>query len=523
VLLMACANVANLVLARATGRTREMAVRAAIGAGRGRLVRQMMCESLVLAFGGGAAGLLLAWRGTAALAALGPSQLPRAGEIRVDSAVLGFTFAACVITAVLFGLLPAWRASRVELTQALKESGRSTAGRGGNRLRDILAAAELALAFVLVMGAGLLGKSFLRLTAVDPGYNPQNVLTAATYLYGPRYRNPDAVVNYFRDVVERVSRVPGVSGAALVSTLPLAGFDRRGFHIQDRPLESAALAPSVEFYSISPEYFRVMRIPLKRGRMFTEQDRGGAPKAAVISESCARAQFPDRDAIGRHVQFGGRSEKQDWYTIVGIVGDIRQSGLDSAPGQQMYTALAQESSFGYNLVARTSGEPASVSSAVRDAFLAADSTQPVYQMQPLESYLDGTLATRKFTMLLLVAFGALALCLAAVGIYGVISYSVSMRTREVGIRMAMGAANRDVLWMVLRQAAGMIAAGLLAGTASSILLTRFLNSLLYEVRPMDPATSVLVALGLSLVALGAGCIPAMRAMRVDPVTALREG
>ena len=327
VLLIACANVANLLLARATGRAKELALRAALGAGRRRLVRQLLTESLLLAVTGGAAGVLLAILGTSVLASLGPREIPRVSEIVIDAPVLFFGLAASLLTGVLFGLAPALRASRVDLNEALKEAGKSTEGRSGHGLRNLLVTAELALAFVLVVGAGLLGKSFLRLMNVDAGYDPHSVLTLGTYVYGQRYQKPEAELGYYNQVMERLGSTAGIESVGMVSTLPLSGFDRRGFHIQDRRLSNDSEAPSVDAYSVSPGYFRVMRIPLKRGRTFTDQDRQGAPLVALISESCARREFPGEDPIGKQIQLGSRHDDKPWMTVIGVVGDIRQYGL----------------------------------------------------------------------------------------------------------------------------------------------------------------------------------------------------
>jgi len=307
----------------------------------------------------------------------------------------------------------------------------------------------------------------------------------------------------------------------MVSTLPLTSFDRTGFHIEDRPVANPSEAPFVDRYSASPGYFQVMRIPLKRGRAFDEQDRIGSPKVALISESCARSLFAGLDPIGKHIQLGGPDPKKPWITVVGIVGDVRQYGLDQAPSMAAYIPQAQDLNYGYTLVARTTIDPRNLESAVRSAFLAADKTQPVYDIKPMEDYLQSSLAERTFTLLLLGLFGLLALVLAAVGIYGVISYAVSLRTRELGIRMALGANRNEVLAMVLRQGAMLTGAGLIAGLAASLILTRFLSSLLYGVSSGDVTTSALVALVMIGVALVASYIPARRATQVDPMVALR--
>jgi len=521
VLLIACANVANLLLARATGRAKEMALRAALGAGRWRLARQLLAESLLLALAGGVAGVLLAWGGTSALAALGSKEVPRVDEIRMDGAVLLFSLAASLLTGVLFGLAPALRASRADLNDVIKGVGKSTDGRSGRGLRNLLVTAELALAFVLVVGAGLLGKSFLRLIHVDPGYDPRHVLTLNTYVYGARYQKPEVELNYYDEAMRRLLATPGFESAAMTSALPLADFDRRGFNIRERPLARESDAPSVDGYSVTEFYFRVMKIPLKRGRLFTAQDGRNSPPVALISETCARTVFPNGEPLGKHIQLGGRDEKKPWATIVGIVGDVRQYSLDQAPRYAAYILQSQDLSFGYRLVARTTLDPSTLEGSARAAFLAADPNLPVYEVRPLESFLAATLAQRTFTLALLALFGALALALAGVGIYGVIGYAVSLRTREVGIRMALGAERRDVLAMVLRQGLALTVVGLAMGFGASLLLTRLLESLLFEVRPGDLATSALVAVALASVALAASYLPARRAAGVDPVVALR--
>jgi putative ABC transport system permease protein len=520
VLLIACANVANLMLARATRRSKEIAMRAALGAGRGRIVRQLITESLVLALAGGLVGVMLAWSGTNALAALGPREIPRVNEIRMDTSVLLFGLAASVITGLLFGLAPALRSSRVDLNDALKDLGKSTEGRSRFGLRNVLVAAELAIAFVLVVGAGLLGRSFLNLMNVDAGYDPHNVLTLGTFAYGARYQKPEAELAYDKQAMDRLRGTPGIESVAMASNLPLLSFDRSGFHIRERATNPSE-DPSVDRYSVSPDYFRVMKIPLKRGRVFTDQDGANAPNVAVLSESCARRMFPNQDPIGKEIQLGGRDDSKPWIRIVGVVGDVRQYGLDKAPEMAAYIAQAQDMSFLFSMVARTSVDPRSLESAARAAFLAADPTLPVFRVQPLENYVASSLAQRRFTLALLGLFGGLALALAAVGIYGLISYTVTLRTREMGIRMAFGAERSDVLAMVLRQGLALTGLGLAVGFAASLALTRFLSSLLFEVRPTDLVTSAAVALLLAVIALFASYLPARRAASVDPMIALR--
>ena len=522
VLLIACANVAHLSLARASSRVKEMAVRAALGAGRARLVRQMLSESLLLAIAGGLAGVVLTWWGTHALTALGPKELPRATEIRIDMPVLWFALAVSISAGLLFGVAPALRASRVDPNESLKDVGRSTEGRARFAYRNLLVTVELALAFVLAMGAGLLSKSLVRLLNVDPGYDPHNVLTAGVYVYGDRYHDkPEAELNYYEQAMQRLRSTPGIESVAMASNLPLLTFDRSAFHIQDHPLANDADAPDVDRYSVSPDYFQVLDIPLKRGRLFTDGDRKGTPLVALISESCARTLFPNQDPIGKHIQIGGRHDDKEWMTIVGVVGDVQQYGLDQPSNMAAYIPLAQDLSFGYNVAVRTTGDPRRMEQTVRQAFLSADNTQPVFHVRPLEDYVAESLAARRFTLMLLGLFGGLALVLAAVGIYGVISYAVSLRTREFGIRMALGAARKDVLQMVLRQGLKLAATGLVLGIVASVVFTRFLTALLFQVKPADMMTTLAVLLMLAGVALLANYLPAYRASRVDPNVALR--
>ena len=521
VLLIACANVAHLALARAAARSKEMALRAALGAGRLRLGRQVLAESLLLSLLGGAAGVLLAYWSTSVLAQLGPRQLPRAHEIRVDLPVLLFATIASILTGILFGVVPALRGSQADPGETLKSAGNASTDGQRHLYRNVLVTLEVTLAFVLLMGAGLMGKSLLRLLNVDPGYDPHNVLTANVYVYGDRYKKPEAELNFYDQGMLRLRATPGIGGAAMVSTLPLASSDRRGFHIKERPLANEASAPSPDTYSVSPDYFNVMRIPLLRGRGFTAADRAGAPGVALISESCAKAVFPNEDPIGQHIQLGDRDDKEQWLTIVGIVGNVRQYGFDQPSAMEVYVPMAQNIQFGFNLVVRTADDPRRFEQTVRQAFLSVDNTQPLDQVRPLEDYVAESQSARRFTLLLLALFGLAAMVLAAIGIYGVISYIVSLRTRELGIRMALGAARSDVVEMVIGQGFKLVATGLLLGFLVSLMLTRFLSTLLYHVRPSDVVVSASVSGVLAVVALLANYIPARRASRVDPMVALR--
>jgi len=518
VLLIACANVANLLLVRTGNRAKEIALRGALGAARKRLLSQLLIESTVLAVIGGAAGIIVERWVLPGLVSRAPVEIPRISDVRIDGTMLMFGFAASLLTAVLFGLAPAIRASKVALGHALKDGGRSTR----HRLSNALVITEVTLAFLLLLGVGLLGQSLMRLMGVDPGFDPENVLTLKTYVYGNRYEQPGAALNYYRRALEKLRAMPGIENVAMTSTLPLADFDRKGFHIRDRKLLHDSEAASADTYSVSPDYFATMKIPLVRGRLFNEWDGPDAPRVAIISEACAREQFRGENPIGKQIQLGERDEKKPWITIVGVVGDIRQYGLDVPPRLAAYIVQAQDLSFEYSLVARTRGDPLEKQHAIEGAFLAADPTLPVFQIRSLRSYEASSLAQRSFTLTLLTFFGALALGLAAVGIYGVISYSVVLRTPEIGIRMALGADRRTVLVKTLAEGAKLGAAGLLLGFAISLALTQFLSNLLFEVRPFDRATTAGAAIVLSAVALAASFIPAKRAATIDPMAALRS-
>jgi putative ABC transport system permease protein len=515
VLLVACANVANLLMARSAGRTGEIALRTALGAGRRRLIRQLLTESLVLATSGGVLGTALALLGTGALASLAPDGIPRAQSAHVDTTVLGVACAATVLAGLLFGMAPAWRASQVNLARAIKGAGEG--GLTHNGLRNAFTIAEIALAFVLAVGAGLMVRTFWRLMTVGAGFDPNNVLTLTTSVNGPRYAGN--LIGYYQEVLERLRAAPGIAGAAMTSRIPMDYTERLRLLIDEHPLPDRTYAPWADQFSVSTDYFEVMRIPLKRGRLFSEQDTATTPRVALINEACARAQFAGENPIGKHIQLGG----PPWMTIVGIVGDVHQDGIDRPVDLQVYMPLNQEAIVGYyRLMARTTGDPIRLEHAIRSVFETVDPGSPVYHVKPLGGYYSERLANRTFALALLGLLGGLAVTLAAVGIYGVISYSVTQRTREVGIRMALGAGRRDVLMLVLWQALPLIGAGLGIGFAASLWLTRLLGTLLFEVAPVDPATSIAVAVLLGSVAIAAATLPARHAATIDPMAALRR-
>jgi putative ABC transport system permease protein len=524
VLMIACANVASLCLARATGRTKEMALRAALGASRLDLIRQLLTESLILALAGGVVGLLIAFLGTGPLVSVLPSQLPRINEIHTDGAVLLFTLGSSLLTAILCGVAPAWRISRVDLNEVLKDSTNPSDSHTRRNLRDALVVGELALAFILSVGAGLMVKSFKHLTEVDPGYDPRNILTLTTDVWGARYQDhPQAATDYYEQALSHVRATPGVELAALTSALPLDYSVRERFHVKGRALATGADAPLVDSYSVSTDYFRVMKIPLKLGRFFENNDTVDSAKVALISESCARNEFPHEDPIGKQIQLKGDEHTTDWATVVGVVGDVRQYALDRAPEMAVYLSEEQVVAINYyRLVARTTFDPHLTERSVEDAFLSVDANLPVYHTKTLEEYLSGTLAPRTVALLLLKLFSTLAMVLAAVGVYGLVSYAVGLRGREIGIRIALGAAQRQILTAVLRQGLVLAVAGIAIGFGISLMLTRLLGSLLFEVSPRDLPTCVIVGLVLTSIALTACYLPARRAATIDPMGALRD-
>jgi putative ABC transport system permease protein len=517
-LLIACANVANLLLARATGRAREMAVRAALGAGRFRIIRQLLLESLLLAGLGAAAGLGLAVWGVDVLMALKPATLLRLQTVTIDTRVLTFAAAVSFLTGVLFGLAPAWHASKPDLQLALKTSDRGVSA--GSRLRNIFVVSEIALALVLLVGAGLLLRSFVQLLAVKPGFEAGNLLTMMIPATGTRYDEDEPTRQMYRELVARVSKLPGVEAAGVVSNLPLSGNgDRIGFHLEARPWPNPADAPSVERYSMTPDYLRTMRIGLLRGRGFTEQDDANAPLVVLISQSAARRFWPNEDPLGRRVRLGGGEGRL--RTIVGVVPDVLHQGLEDGPDIQAYVPHAQWVDASLRLAVRTAADPTSVLAAIRREVKTVDPNLSLSQIFTMEQLVARTTAQRRFTLLLAGVFAALSLLLAGLGIYSVIACSVAQRTRELGIRLALGAQTRDVLRLVIRQGMRLALIGTSFGLLGAWSVMRLMKSLLFGVSATDPLTFAAIALLLVSVALLACWIPARRATKVDPIIALR--
>ncbi|MGH7580144.1 MAG: ADOP family duplicated permease, partial [Gemmatimonadales bacterium] len=531
-LLIACANVASLFLARAEARQREIAVRAALGARTGRIVRQLLTESATLAVAGGLLGLLLAMWGVRALVAVAPPTLPRLDTIGMDGWVLAFTAAVTLTTGVLFGLAPALQSARADLFGALTEGGRGgSAGLGRQRFRRGLVVSQIALALVLVAAAGLLIQSFARMRGVDPGFVPEGLLTARVELSPVRYESNEKIRAFYERLVQRLEALPGVRSATVVKALPMMqlelgdwSFVREGFHsLPPKPSEWNL----AYWQTMSPEYFETMRIPLLQGRGVEATDRIGSPGVAVVNRTLARQVWPDGDALGQRILMGGGATDSIWRTIVGVVGDVRHQGLDTEPRPEIYLPYAQfPAGTGtpqrtLRIVVRSEGDPVQLTGALRAAVAELEPDLPVTEIQTMEEALGAWAAERRLTMMLVGGFAALALALGAVGVYGVMAHLVMQRTREIGIRIALGALPREILGLVLSQGASLAGLGIALGLAAALAATRLLASLLFGVGPTDPPTFLATALALAAVAGVASVLPALRAVRTDPVDALR--
>jgi putative ABC transport system permease protein len=522
VLLIACANVANLLLARAAARQKEIAVRAALGASRAMIVRQLLTESVLLALLGGLAGLMLAWWGTEALVRLSPPELADLQEVKISAPVLLFTSGVALLTGIIFGLLPAIEAARVDLNATLKEGGKRAGGATrSHRLRNALVVAEVALALALLVGAGLLLRSFARLRAVDPGFDASNLLTLRVSLPGRKYDTDQKRLAFFRQATERMQMLPGVAAVGAVSYLPFAGPSAgTGVVIAGRPPLPAGQGLMTEVLVTDLNYFRTMQIPLKRGRLFTAQEETELRHVVVINEAFARKYFPGEEPLGQRVTIDMKDDNQP-CEIIGIVGDSKFSSLDSEVEPTAYWPHPELAYARMTLVLRTTGDAVGVSSAAREVIRALDGEQPVSDLRTMASLLAKSVSRARFNALLLTVFALVALLLAAIGIYGVMAYAVAQRTPELGLRMALGARSSDVLRLVLQQGMKLALLGVALGLGTAFGLTRLLTTLLFGVKANDPLTYAAIALSLTGIALLACWIPARRATKVDPMIAIR--
>ncbi|HEX3144200.1 MAG TPA: ABC transporter permease [Pyrinomonadaceae bacterium] len=524
VLLIACANFANLLLARGAERGREIVIRTALGAGRWRIVRQLLTESILIAIVGGAIGVVIAWWGINLLIALKPANLPRLDEIGVDVRVFGFTLGVSLLTGLIFGLLPAWTASRAAATSGLKESARgASSSRSQQRLRNAFVVAELAVALILLVGAGLLVKTFWKLRNVEPGFNPEHLLTMRVELPETRYKDVDPQTRFRTQALANVNSLPGMQ-AAMVSELPLSGDSLdHDFLIEGRPPIAPGDEPSLETRSVMGDYFHVMQIPLKSGRDFQKQDFDpNAPLVGIANDEMVKQYFPNENPLGKRVRWA-RNPTVQWIEIVGVVGNVKHFGLDLPELPALYSPYTQINSWKrwMSFAVRTQADPSAMTQAVKEQIWKVDAQLPITKVQSMNEVAAASFDARRFNMLLLTLFAGLALVLAAVGVYGVMSYAVTQRTHEIGIRMALGAQVGNVMRLVMKGGLVIAAVGVAIGLAGAFALTRLMSSLLFDVAPTDKATFAGVSLALLLIALAACYIPARRATRVDPLQALR--
>ncbi|PWT79622.1 MAG: hypothetical protein C5B58_13140 [Acidobacteria bacterium] len=526
VLLIACANFAMLLMARAVARQRELMIRASLGARNGRLIRQRLTESTLLALVGGAVGLMAANAGTTLLLALKPAELRRLDAVHMDARVFLFAFAISLLTGLLFGLLPAWSTSRGDIAEALRQNARTTAaGVSRSPLRSFLVTAEIALALIVLAGAGLLVKGFLRLRSVDPGFNPSNVITMYLQLPGTRYPKIPLQTNFRHELLARINAFPGAE-ATMITDLPLAGnYVGHRVVIDGQATPALGAEPLVQVLSVMGNYFGVMQIPVRAGRDFTAMDREGQPRVAIVNETFAGQLLRGQNPVGRRINWARSDTPNDWMTIVGVAGDVKHDGLNQPVDPALYTPFSQNDEAWrkwMTLVIRTRLPEAELVEDVKKQVWSMDNQIPVSSIQSMDDLLADSVAQQRFNMLLLGSFAALAVALAAVGIYGMVAYGVSLRTQEIGVYMALGAQRRDVLRLVMKDGVKLGLLGVAFGLAGAIALTRLMVSVLFEVKPTDPATLIGVAVLLAMVAMLACYIPARRALTIDPVTALRR-
>ena len=528
VLVIACANVANLLLARAVARQKEIAIRTALGASRFRIVRQALTESVLLSVCGGACGVLLAFLSLHWIHVFGPKSVPRINDIGIDKVALVFTFTLSVFSGAVFGLVPAIRVSRLDLHTTLKDENRGTSGASavwgrGHNLRRILVISELALCVMLLIGSGLLIRSFMRLQNVSPGFDANNVLTLELTMSGPRYKDPQVVVATYRQLWNRLEGLPGVTASGAVTALPLSQMFAWGpITVEGRVPPPGENFINVDERMVSGHYFEAMGIPLRSGRFFNEQDTSTSPKVVVIDEYMAQQLWPNQDPIGRRIHFGGIADKAPWQTVVGVVGRVKQYTLDSDSRIALYLPHTQYPTRAMNVVLRSGADPATLASAVKQQIHELDNDLPLYNVRTMNQRLDESLARRRFSMLLLGLFACVALALATIGTYGVMAYLVNQGTREIGIRIALGATQRTIVRLIVWKGLALALCGIAFGLAGAFVLARLMRSLLFGVSPSDPLTFVLFSLLLTLITLLASYIPAHRAARIDPIVSLRD-
>ena len=529
VLLIACANVANLLLSRAAARGKEIAIRSALGASRDRLVRQLLTESAILALAGGVVGLLLAYGGVRSLAALNAANLPRAEDIRVDAVVGLFTLVVSLLAGLVFGLAPALHVARPNLQSTLKEGGRGTAGdRGSQSVRRMLVVAETALALTLLTGAGLLIKSFARLQGVDPGFVPERMLTFNLALPDARYAEDAQQVAFFERALPALQSAPGVQAVGATSVMPFSGqWSTASFEVEGYEVPENQPGPWGDVRIVTPGFLETLRVPVIRGRLLTEQDREGAPMVAVIDEEFVRRYWPRENPLGKRFTFGPPdgavdTTSREWIEVVGVVGHTKHEGLDAEARLQLYLAYRQVPQQFMTVAVRTAGDPERHVNQLRESIRTVDPELPISNVRSMDELIEQSVGQRRLSMMLLSLFSGIALVLASIGIYGVMSYSVTQRSRELGVRIALGAGRADVLRLVLRQGMSLALLGIAIGVGAALLLTRVIESQLFGVRASDPVTFVGVALLLGLTALAANLVPAVRAMRVDPAVVLRD-
>lgn len=522
VLLIACASVASLQIARGFARSREFAVRAALGGSRSRIVTQLLVESLLMAVLGGAAGIAIGFMGTSAIASWAPRELPRLEEIHVDGRVLVFTACMTLMTGILFGIAPAWSASGADARDALEQGGGATSRSTRGRVHDGLIVVNIALAFVLVIVTGLLARSVRNIRAVDAGFNSHDVLTM-TPVVTPigRYATAAGRLAYLRQLMDTVRGVSGVTSVGMISNVPLSHSEPARLRTDTESSLSDADAPTADVFWVSGDYFRALEIPLRRGRLLTDHDGGETTPAVLISESLAKARFPGARALGRRIQLGWGTERGPWAIVVGIVGDVRYGALDRQPGQAVYEPQAMNPFHYTRLVVRTSGDPRRFETPIRSAIHDLDPLQPVFHVQPMDDYIASSISDRSFAVGLIAPFGGLALLLAAVGLYGLMSYSVGLRTAEIGIRVALGATSRSLVTLVLRQGLALTGTGIVLGLVCGLATTRLLGTLLFGVNPLDPGTLVAAVVVLLVTSAAAAYLPARAATRLSPVDALK--